>query len=108
MVELCLPVGVESSIREAREMLSVFYSYIPIGLLEVLPPSIQDRPPRYKGRDELETLMASDNYLDWIKIRYANLVDETLDGVFSMWLICACPVKCFSDPHTKISACQYP
>lgn len=42
--------------------------YVPTGLLEVLPPSIQDRPPRYRGRDELETLMASDNYKDWIKL----------------------------------------
>lgn len=41
---------------------------MPTGLLEVLPPSIQDRPPRYRGRDELETLMASDNFKDWIKL----------------------------------------
>lgn len=28
----------------------------------------QDRPPAYCGRNELETLMASDNAADWIKI----------------------------------------
>ena len=26
------------------------------------------RPERFKGRDELETLMASDNAADWIKL----------------------------------------
>lgn len=34
---------------------------MPVGLLEVLPPKLQDRPPAYYGRDDLETLMASPN-----------------------------------------------
>lgn len=62
-------IGVGQTRRFLLEWLSFACRYVPIGLLEYLPPNIQDRPPRFRGRDELETLMASDNYLDWIKIR---------------------------------------
>ncbi|RMD42222.1 hypothetical protein DV735_g2865, partial [Chaetothyriales sp. CBS 134920] len=61
-------IGVGQTRRFLLEWLSFACRYVPIGLLEVLPPEIQDRPPRYRGRDELETLMASDNYKDWIKL----------------------------------------
>ena len=63
-------IGVGQTRRFLLEWLSFACRYVPVGLLEYLPPSIQDRPPRYRGRDELETLMASDNFRDWIKIRY--------------------------------------
>jgi tRNA-dihydrouridine synthase 3 len=63
-------IGVGQTRRFLLEWLSFACRYVPVGLLERLPPSIQDRPPRYRGRDELETLMASDNFRDWIKIRY--------------------------------------
>lgn len=62
-------MGVGQTRRFLLEWLSFACRYIPIGLLEYLPPNIQDRPPHFRGRDELETLMASDNYKDWIKIR---------------------------------------
>lgn len=62
-------IGVGQTRRFLLEWLSFACRYVPIGLLEYLPPNIQDRPPRFRGRDELETLMASDNYQDWIKIR---------------------------------------
>ncbi len=62
-------VGVGQTRRFLLEWLSFSCRYVPIGMLEVLPPNIQDRPPRYRGRDELESLMASDNFRDWIKIR---------------------------------------
>ncbi|OAL29400.1 hypothetical protein AYO22_02294 [Fonsecaea multimorphosa] len=62
-------IGVGQTRRFLLEWLSFACRYVPVGLLEYLPPNIQDRPPRYRGRDELETLMASDNYKDWIKIR---------------------------------------
>jgi tRNA-dihydrouridine synthase 3 len=51
------------------EFLSFFSRYVPIGLLEHLPPNLNERPPAYRGRDDLETLLASKNYKDWIKIR---------------------------------------
>jgi tRNA-dihydrouridine synthase 3 len=60
--------GVGTTRRFLLEYLSFAYRYIPVGLLEYLPPNIQDRPPTFRGRNELETLMASDNYKDWIKI----------------------------------------
>ena len=63
-------IGVGQTRRFLLEWLSFACRYVPVGLLEHLPPSIQDRPPRYRGRDDLETLMASDNFRDWIKIRY--------------------------------------
>jgi tRNA-dihydrouridine synthase 3 len=60
--------GVGTTRRFLLEYLSFTYRYVPVGLLEYLPPNIQDRPPTFKGRNELETLLASDNYKDWIKI----------------------------------------
>ncbi|WEW54817.1 tRNA-dihydrouridine synthase 3 [Emydomyces testavorans] len=60
--------GVGTTRRFLLELLSFTHRYIPVGLLEYLPPSIQDRPPRYTGRSELETLLSSDNLKDWIKI----------------------------------------
>ncbi|KAF2268340.1 tRNA-dihydrouridine synthase-like protein 3 [Lojkania enalia] len=61
-------MGIGTTRRFLLEWLSFTHRYVPLGLLEYLPPHIQDRPPKFKGRDELETLMASDNYKDWIKI----------------------------------------
>lgn len=60
--------GVGTTRRFLLEWLSFAYRYVPIGLLEHLPPNIQDRPPAWRGRNELETLMGSGNYKDWIKI----------------------------------------
>ena len=62
-------IGIGQARRFLLEWLSFACRYVPVGLLEYLPPSIQDRAPAYKGRDELETLMASDNHKDWIKLR---------------------------------------
>ncbi|KAL9052394.1 MAG: hypothetical protein Q9162_005424 [Coniocarpon cinnabarinum] len=61
-------IGVGTTRRFLLEWLSFACRYVPIGLLEHLPPSMNDRPPAYRGRDDLETLMASDNVKDWIKI----------------------------------------
>lgn len=63
-------MGVGTTRRFLLEWLSFAYRYVPLGILEHLPPSLQDRPPAWKGRNELETLLGSDNYKDWIKIRY--------------------------------------
>ncbi|KAH9209702.1 tRNA-dihydrouridine(47) synthase [NAD(P)(+)] [Leptodontidium sp. 2 PMI_412] len=61
-------VGVGQTRRFLLEWLSFAHRYVPVGILAHLPPSLQDRPPAYRGRDDMETLLASDNYLDWIKI----------------------------------------
>lgn len=62
-------VGVGTTRRFLLEWLSFSCRYVPVGLLEHLPPRLGDRPPIFRGRNELETLMCSPNYLDWIKIR---------------------------------------
>ncbi|KAI0594782.1 hypothetical protein F4775DRAFT_572419 [Biscogniauxia sp. FL1348] len=61
-------LGLGYTRRFLLEWLSFTYRYIPIGILEHLPPSLNDRPPSYRGRNELESLLASPNYKDWIKI----------------------------------------
>jgi tRNA-dihydrouridine synthase 3 len=63
-------MGLGTTRRFLLEWLSFAHRYVPIGLLEHLPPNIQDRAPAFKGRDDLETLLSSENYKDWIKIRY--------------------------------------
>lgn len=68
-------MGVGTTRRFLLEWLSFAHRYVPLGILEHLPPSLQDRPPAWKGRNELETLLGSDNYKDWIKIRYVGLFD---------------------------------
>lgn len=60
--------GVENTRRFMLEWLSFLYRYIPVGLLEVPPQKINERPPFFRGRDDLETLMASPSATDWIKI----------------------------------------
>lgn len=48
------------------EWLSYTCRYIPVGLLDVIPQRLNWRPPAYSGRDDLETLMASDSAADWV------------------------------------------
>jgi len=60
--------GIGTTRRFLLEWLSFAHRYVPVGILEHLPPNIQDRPPTFKGRNELETLMASEHYKDWIKL----------------------------------------
>lgn len=65
--------GVGLTRRFLLEWLSFTYRYVPVGILEYLPPRIQDRPPAWRGRNELETLLGSGNYKDWVKIRYVSM-----------------------------------
>ncbi|KAF8497530.1 FMN-linked oxidoreductase [Russula emetica] len=65
--------GINTTRRYLCEALSFHYRYVPIGLLEVLPPRVNDRSPLFRGRDELapmrkETLLASGDSRDWVKI----------------------------------------
>ena len=54
--------------RYLCEALSFQYRYVPIGLLERMPPRINERAPAFRGRDELETLLASGDSRDWVRI----------------------------------------
>lgn len=60
--------GIGLSRRFMCELLSFTHRYIPVGILEKLPPKLNQRPPRWRGRNELETLLGSTDYKDWIKI----------------------------------------
>lgn len=62
-------IGVGTTRRFLLEWLSFSCRYVPVGLLEYLPPKFGDRPPAFRGRSDLETLLSSANYKDWIKIR---------------------------------------
>jgi len=90
-------VGVGQTRRFLLEWLSFAHRYVPVGILAHLPPSLQDRPPAYRGRSDLETLLASDNYLDWIKIRYDFRPNKTL------LLLTDFTVKCIWVQLTRIS-----
>lgn len=60
--------GVSTTRRFLCEALSFQHRYIPIGLLERLPAKMNDRPPAFRGRSELETLLSSPFAGDWVKI----------------------------------------
>ncbi|XP_003701116.1 dihydrouridine synthase 3 [Megachile rotundata] len=60
--------GVETTRRFMLEWISFLHRYVPVGILERPPQRINERPPFYRGRDEMETLMASSNCADWIKL----------------------------------------
>lgn len=79
-------MGVGTTRRFLLEWLSFAHRYVPLGILEnssgpsssgpvssgfssgFPEPSLQDRPPRWRGRNELETLLGSEDYRDWIRI----------------------------------------
>ncbi|XP_058450213.1 tRNA-dihydrouridine(47) synthase [NAD(P)(+)]-like [Malaya genurostris] len=60
--------GVENTRRFLLEWQSFLYRYVPYGLLERPPQKINQRPEAFQGRDDLETLMASSNCADWVKL----------------------------------------
>jgi len=61
--------GINNTRRFLLEWLSFLHRYVPVGLLEVLPQKINQRPPLYiQGRNDLETLFLSPHASDWVKI----------------------------------------
>ncbi|KAK6458704.1 tRNA-dihydrouridine(47) synthase [NAD(P)(+)] [Scheffersomyces xylosifermentans] len=75
--------GVGLARRFMCEFLSFTHRYIPIGILERLPPKINERPPQWRGRNEMETLLGSTDYKDWIKITEMFLGKAGPDFVFT-------------------------
>ncbi|KAG8235545.1 hypothetical protein J437_LFUL016075 [Ladona fulva] len=77
--------GVETTRRFMLEWLSFLHRYIPLGLLERPPQRINERPPPYVGRDDLETLMASPDCQSWVKISAScilpHLIWETIEMI---------------------------
>jgi len=74
--------GIATTRRFLLEFLSFYHRYIPHGLLENPPQKINQRPARYVGRDEMETLLASGNAADWIKISEMFMGPVPSDFVF--------------------------
>ncbi|CAL8122763.1 unnamed protein product [Orchesella dallaii] len=60
--------GISTTRRFFLEFLSFYHRYIPYGILEEPPQKVNERPPRYVGRDEMETLLASGHASDWVKL----------------------------------------
>ncbi len=57
--------GLNTTRRYLCEAISFQYRYVPIGLLEVLPGRLNDRPPAFRGRDELGALSCFTPYVRW-------------------------------------------
>jgi tRNA-dihydrouridine synthase 3 len=93
-------MGIGTTRRFLLEWLSFSCRYVPLGILEMLPPKINERPPPYVGRNDLETLLGSPNYRDWIKIRYVMscsfLGNVTKDSLLPL-------VRCSSVQRTRTS-----
>lgn len=60
--------GVEKTRYFLLNWMSFLYRYVPVGLIERLPVKMYQRAPRFCGRDDLETWMASPKIEDWIKL----------------------------------------
>jgi len=70
--------GVAKTRRFLLETMSFTCRYIPLGILE-RPVKINECPPKFIGRSELETLLSSKNVNDWIKVSEMFL-GPTQDG----------------------------
>jgi len=61
--------GVNRTRRFLLEWLSFLHRYVPVGMLEVVPQQMNQRPPNNLcGRSDLETIMLSKNCADWVKL----------------------------------------
>ncbi|KAG1380928.1 hypothetical protein G6F60_005923 [Rhizopus arrhizus] len=60
--------GVNITRRFLCEWQSFLYRYVPVGILEKPPQRMNERPPPFQGRNDLETLMASPLASDWVKL----------------------------------------
>lgn len=62
--------GINTTRRFLLEWMSFLHRYVPVGLIEAgrVPQKINQRPPKFFGRDDLETLLASNDCEDWIKL----------------------------------------
>ena len=73
--------GIATTRRFLLEWLGYLHRYVPVALLE-RTQKMQQRPPYFFGRGDLETLMASSDAKDWIKISEMLLGPAPDDLVF--------------------------
>ena len=76
--------GVNITRRFLLEWISFLHRYVPVGLIEEgrVPQRINQRPPKFFGRGDLETLLASNESEDWIRISEMFLGPVKEDFVF--------------------------
>eukprot|EP00045_Choanoeca_perplexa_P011390 m.120569 g.120569 ORF g.120569 m.120569 type:complete len:604 (+) comp15615_c0_seq25:59-1870(+) len=60
--------GVERTRRFLLELMSFTHRYIPVGLLERLPARMNERPPWFVGRNDMETWLSSSMSEDWVRL----------------------------------------
>lgn len=60
--------GISQCRRFFCEFMSFFHRYIPMGICERYPVQLNERPPNWKGRDELETRLGSTSADEWVKL----------------------------------------
>ena len=61
-------MGVNQTRRFLCEWMSFTHRYVPVGLLDRLPQRLNERVPMFWGRNEMETLLASPDSRDWVKV----------------------------------------
>ena len=75
--------GINTIRKFLLEWLSFLHRFVPLGLLEYghASQNMSQRPPHYFGRCDLETLLASSNSKDWVRISEMLLgpVEEGFD-----------------------------
>lgn len=60
--------GIAQCRRYFCDFMSFFHRYVPMGICERYPVKLNERPPQWKGRDEIETMLGSLDSNDWIKL----------------------------------------
>ena len=61
--------GVNNTRRFLLEWMSFLHRYVPNGILsQPYAQGMNQRPPQYFGRSDLETLLSSPSSADWIKV----------------------------------------
>ncbi|CAL9729248.1 tRNA-dihydrouridine(47) synthase [NAD(P)(+)] [Monosporozyma unispora] len=60
--------GIAQCRRYFCDFMSFFHRYIPMGICERYPVKLNERPPHWQGRDEMETKLGSLDSQDWIKL----------------------------------------
>ncbi|AET38747.1 tRNA dihydrouridine synthase DUS3 Ecym_3254 [Eremothecium cymbalariae DBVPG len=60
--------GISQCRRFFCEFMSFFHRYVPMGICERYPIQLNERPPNWRGRDDLETWLGSTGVSDWIKL----------------------------------------